>query len=348
MANNQNGNINKMGICTILRLPFTARNGVAMSIADVITHTRSWDGALGRPRHNMLRQTLHSPMVPRHSSWKFENSALQLLLILTPFFPLCVEIQPGISGGACSVVPLSVAAASAGRERERAKRSVTMIVDCKGRQFRRWTVTEIEEVMQQKAPGVPDKVQQIHAGSNAQGVRKRLSANFFKATFSSRSKAVSTAVSSRSVEDTTKIGSAETKPVTRTRPRSVSQLEDAKSKAKRGVERSKPVNRSDRPLYPERPLRAKQQAAATTDQKSVYEHKPQYDLKSPNVVFQIVKKSVTPKQDPKTPDSILPPSLKPKIPDKTKLKLTKLINNNHVWSNANIEKDKKAPQIPSR
>ncbi|CAG5046919.1 unnamed protein product [Parnassius apollo] len=209
----------------------------------------------------------------------------------------------------------------------------------------------IEEVMQQKAPGVPDniKLQQPHTSSNPQGVRKRLSANFFKATFSSRNKAVSTAVSSRSVEETTKIGSAETKPITRNRPRSVSQLEETKSKAKKGIERSKPVNRFDKPPCPERPLRAKQLTPEPSDHKTASEQKSQHDLKSANVVFQIVKKSVTPKQSaPKTPDSILPPTLKPRLPEKTKLKLNKLINNNNVWSNANIEKSKITQLTPSR
>lgn len=49
-------------------------------------------------------------------------------------------------------------------------------------------------------------------------IRKGIAANFFKATFSSRSKAVP-AASSYSVQETNKIGSAETKPVTRNRPR---------------------------------------------------------------------------------------------------------------------------------
>ncbi|XP_013146582.1 PREDICTED: uncharacterized protein LOC106109567 [Papilio polytes] len=99
------------------------------------------------------------------------------------------------------------------------------------RRTREYKFIVIEEVMQQKAPRVPAdiNIQQPRSESNRatnsslQGVRRRLSANFFKATFSSRSKAVTALrapCASRSVEDTTKIGNAEAKPVTRNRPRS--------------------------------------------------------------------------------------------------------------------------------
>lgn len=60
--------------------------------------------------------------------------------------------------------------------------------------------------------------------------------------------------------------------------------------------------------------------------------KPNHDLKSPNVVLQIVKKAQAPKPSViKEHGGILPPTLRPKEA-KSKLKLTKNINNNDVWT----------------
>ncbi|KAI8441947.1 hypothetical protein MSG28_005619 [Choristoneura fumiferana] len=194
---------------------------------------------------------------------------------------------------------------------------------------------EIEEVMQQKAPGVPSNsgIHYPQRSSSAAVTRKGFSANFFKTTFSSRVKAVPTAGSSYSVEETTKIGSAETKPVTRNRPRTVPPTE---STLKKSVLRSKSSKRVDKPTEPERSISRTSQL--TPDPGGV---KKQHDLKSPNVVLQIVKRSHAPaKPLPKTPDkteTILPPSLKPKVPEKTKSK-TRTINNNNVWNNANDAK----------
>ncbi|XP_073948075.1 sperm antigen with calponin homology and coiled-coil domains split discs isoform X6 [Choristoneura fumiferana] len=195
--------------------------------------------------------------------------------------------------------------------------------------------SKIEEVMQQKAPGVPSNsgIHYPQRSSSAAVTRKGFSANFFKTTFSSRVKAVPTAGSSYSVEETTKIGSAETKPVTRNRPRTVPPTE---STLKKSVLRSKSSKRVDKPTEPERSISRTSQL--TPDPGGV---KKQHDLKSPNVVLQIVKRSHAPaKPLPKTPDkteTILPPSLKPKVPEKTKSK-TRTINNNNVWNNANDAK----------
>ncbi|XP_073948052.1 sperm antigen with calponin homology and coiled-coil domains split discs isoform X3 [Choristoneura fumiferana] len=189
--------------------------------------------------------------------------------------------------------------------------------------------------MQQKAPGVPSNsgIHYPQRSSSAAVTRKGFSANFFKTTFSSRVKAVPTAGSSYSVEETTKIGSAETKPVTRNRPRTVPPTE---STLKKSVLRSKSSKRVDKPTEPERSISRTSQL--TPDPGGV---KKQHDLKSPNVVLQIVKRSHAPaKPLPKTPDkteTILPPSLKPKVPEKTKSK-TRTINNNNVWNNANDAK----------
>lgn len=69
--------------------------------------------------------------------------------------------------------------------------------------------------------------------------------------------------------------------------------------------------------------------------------KPNHDLKSPNVVLQIVKKSQAPIPPvSKEPESVLPSSLRPKAP-KSKLKLTKTINNNDIWTNPNEVKSRK-------
>lgn len=61
--------------------------------------------------------------------------------------------------------------------------------------------------------------------------------------------------------------------------------------------------------------------------------KPNHDLKSPNVVSQVVKKAQAPKPTAvKDHGSLLPQTLRPKVAT-SKLKLTKNINNNDVWTN---------------
>ncbi|XP_028157260.1 cytospin-A isoform X5 [Ostrinia furnacalis] len=187
--------------------------------------------------------------------------------------------------------------------------------------------------MQQKAPGVPSSLKLHQPQSSGAQVRtKGFSANFFKATFSSRSKAVPAASSTHFVSETTKIGSAETKPITRNRPRTAPQADTStKVKLKRADPNKPPVKRPDKlTLDFKRPERPKQALTPTPDPGGPKTPKgdPKNDLKSPRVVLQIVKKS----HAPPTPSSILPPSLKPKIVDQ-KLKLTKNINNNDVWTN---------------
>ncbi|XP_072934224.1 uncharacterized protein spdi [Epargyreus clarus] len=214
------------------------------------------------------------------------------------------------------------------------------------RRTREYRFIVIEEVMQQKAPVVPSKIK-LQQPQTSSTLRKGLSANFFKATFSSRSKAVP-ALSSYKVEETTKIGSAETKPVTRNRPRTAPPKESSsKDKPRRAIIRSQPVQKHDRPLEPERPLRIK---PLTPDEEI---ETKKHDLKSPNIVLKIVKKTPAPtKPAPKPPvrsDSILPPSLKPGVSEKVKLKRPKLLNNNNVWTNANVTRsDGKAPPVPIR
>ncbi|XP_049879034.1 uncharacterized protein LOC126375973 isoform X3 [Pectinophora gossypiella] len=193
--------------------------------------------------------------------------------------------------------------------------------------------------MQQRAPKVPNNIKLQQPTVTGSQLRTRaLSANFFKATFSSRIKAVP-AASSYSVESITKIGNAETKPITRNRPRTAAELESSeKSRLKRSV---KPVKKLIKPSDPERPTRTKQVTQPDLGGPKTNEipkTKAAHDLKSPNVVLQIVKKSHAAPKPPvskvTTSNSILPPTLKPKV-DKTKLKLTKNINNNDVWTPAN-------------
>ncbi|XP_045490593.1 uncharacterized protein LOC110997058 isoform X2 [Pieris rapae] len=186
--------------------------------------------------------------------------------------------------------------------------------------------------MQQRAPVVPNNIK-FQQPQIPQATRRGLAANFFKATFSSRSKAVP-AASSYTVEETSKIGSAETKPVTRNRPRTAPI--DTKLKRRSG-ERPQLVLQPDKTLDPARPVRHKPVTP---------EHIPKTpdknDLKSTNVVLKIIKKTPQ-KPAPKVPDSILPPSLKPKNQEKTQLSRTKYVNNNSVWTNANVTKERKSP-----
>ncbi|CAB3220173.1 unnamed protein product [Arctia plantaginis] len=188
----------------------------------------------------------------------------------------------------------------------------------------------IEEVMQQKAPGVPSnlKLQQPHNSASQVSRSNNFTANFFKTTFSYRSKAV-TPTSSYTVEKSIKIGSAETKPVTRNRPRTAPATDASnKVKTRREIDRRPNVRPIDKPsTEPVRPLRIK---ATTSDSGGSNKESGKKDVKNTNVILQIVKKSVkTPA--PKTPDSILPPTLKSK--NDRNLKVIKTINNNDVWTN---------------
>ncbi|XP_063541442.1 uncharacterized protein LOC134750227 [Cydia strobilella] len=188
--------------------------------------------------------------------------------------------------------------------------------------------------MQKKAPGVPSSFtnQRPQPTASSELTRKGFSANFFRTTFSSRVKAVPTAAST--VAETTKIGSAETKPITRNRPRTVPPPEQ--STLKRSTLRTKTApKRLEKPADPERSLARSQ---LTPDPGG----SDKQDLKSPNVVLQIVRQSskplaAKPPQKLKKSDSILPPSLKPRAPEKPKSKI-KTINNNNVWTNANDTK----------
>lgn len=106
------------------------------------------------------------------------------------------------------------------------------------------------------------------------------------------------------------------------------------------LKRSEPVKsqpkRPDKLSFdPKRPERNRTPATQTPDPGGPKDLKN--DLKSPKVVLQIVKKSHAPPapvpENPVIHTSVLPPSLKPKVIEK-KLRLTKNINNNDVWTNA--------------
>ncbi|KAJ0173257.1 hypothetical protein K1T71_011433 [Dendrolimus kikuchii] len=191
----------------------------------------------------------------------------------------------------------------------------------------------IEEVMQQKAPRVPDNIKLQQPTNRTQVKTRSFSANFFKATFSSRSKAVPSALrSTLSVEETNKIGSAETKPVTRNRPRTVPPESPTKAKVKKAIDRLRPTVKRIDSADPERPVRSK----PPTPDPGVPKPPKKNDLKTANVVLHIVKKAHAPAKPPapKVIESVLPPTLRPEIAEK-QLKLTKNFNNNDVWTNAN-------------
>lgn len=81
------------------------------------------------------------------------------------------------------------------------------------------------------------------------------------------------------------------------------------------------------------PTRPKELEPGGSKASEVPKTKPNHDLKSPNVVLQIVKKAQAPKPSVfRDNGSILPPTLRPKTV-KSNLKLTKNINNNDVWTN---------------
>ncbi|XP_032527990.2 cytospin-A-like isoform X3 [Danaus plexippus] len=187
--------------------------------------------------------------------------------------------------------------------------------------------------MHQKAPGVPTSVKERQHTSE---IRKAFGANFFKTTFSSRSKAISSSTSSKSVSETTKIGSAETKPVTRNRPRTVPQAETRirRQNSDKGV-----YSRPEKHSEPSRPLRSK--LVSVDSAKANLGEGSKNELSSN--VLKIIKKGPAPlKPDLKTSESILPPTLKPKSLETVKLKREKHVNNNSVWTNANILKEKKS------
>ncbi|KAJ2940295.1 hypothetical protein O0L34_g11869 [Tuta absoluta] len=203
------------------------------------------------------------------------------------------------------------------------------------RKTREYRFLVIEEVMQQRAPVVPISTKLQQSSAN-QVKTSALSANFFKTTFSSRNKAVP-ATSSFTVESVTKIGNSETKPVTRNRPKTVPDSDpSSRHKLKRTVKSAK---KPEKALDPERPFRLKQLTPAPRLPKAAetIKARPNHDLKSPNVVLQIVKKSHAPTKPHVAKEvesvSILPPSLRPKEA-KPNLKLTKNINNNDVWAPA--------------
>ncbi|XP_052739261.1 extracellular matrix-binding protein ebh isoform X3 [Bicyclus anynana] len=187
--------------------------------------------------------------------------------------------------------------------------------------------------MQQKAPGVPSNIK-LQNPQSSSVTRRGLTANFFKTTFSSRSKAVPAAAPC-TVKETTKIGSAETKPVTRNRPRTVPQVDQRIRR--RNSDRQ--VNlRPEKPLEPTRPLRAK---PASSDGGPKPIEKSKQDIPNVVKVLKIVKKVQAPVAPATTAESILPPSLKPKVSEKVKLKREKYVNNNSVWTNANILSERK-------
>lgn len=122
-----------------------------------------------------------------------------------------------------------------------------------------------------------------------------------------------------------------------------------KTKVKRGLglERSKPLaKKTDKTPTRLKAFTFEPGGAKPTE---VPKTRPNHDLKSPNVVLQIVKKSQAPNPPlSKEPESILPSSLKAKSA-KTKLKLTKNINNNDVWTNPNeVRSRKKVDTVPIR
>ncbi|XP_052752052.1 golgin subfamily B member 1 isoform X3 [Galleria mellonella] len=202
----------------------------------------------------------------------------------------------------------------------------------------------IEEVMQQRAPGVPNniKLQQPQSSSKSLAARRGFASNFFKATFSSRSKAVQAA--SPEVETTAKIGSAETKPVTRNRPKTAPPLPETSTKVKlRRADLTKPPLKKPNRLSIElkRPDKTNIHTPDPGGPRKAPKN-PKHELKRSNSIIKIVKKSYVPD----TPtESILPPSLKPKVIEK--LKSTKIVNNNDIWTNANEVKSTKRPAPPT-
>ncbi|XP_041971756.1 uncharacterized protein LOC121727815 isoform X4 [Aricia agestis] len=195
--------------------------------------------------------------------------------------------------------------------------------------------------MHQKVPKVPDSTKSLKPPSSPS--KRSIAANFFKATFSSRSKAVPTTTG----EEATKIGSAETKPVTRNRPRTAPADQNLK---RRSIDRQVSL-RAEKPLEPARPLRNKPTTPDPGGSKNVVD-KVKNDIGTN--VLKIIKKGPAPSKTDYKSDSLLPPTLKPKVPEKErekgeKLKREKYVNNNTVWTNANVVKNvKKVPFLGIR
>lgn len=121
-----------------------------------------------------------------------------------------------------------------------------------------------------------------------------------------------------------------------------------KVKVKKNVDRSKSSIRyidKQHSIEPERPLRIKPPTPDPGGPKHNKESGKNNENKNTNVILQIVKKSAK-SPAPKLPDSILPPTLRPKS-DKN-LKLTKNINNNDVWANDIKITQRKNPAVPLR
>ncbi|XP_059048224.1 uncharacterized protein LOC131843569 [Achroia grisella] len=212
------------------------------------------------------------------------------------------------------------------------------------RRRREYQFIVIEEVMQQKAPGVPNNIQlqQSQTSSKSLAARRGFSSNLFKATFSSRSKAVLTAPPE--VEATAKIGSAETKPVTRNRPKTAPPLPNSSSKVKlKRADHTKPPLKKPNKLSIELKRPDKTSLKTPDPGGKLLKKTSKNDLKRSDSVIKIVKKSYVPE----TPsDSLLPPSLKPKVIDKNE-KPAKIVNNNDIWMNANEIKNTKRPAPPT-
>lgn len=119
-------------------------------------------------------------------------------------------------------------------------------------------------------------------------------------------------------------------------------LATAETKIKRRSSEKALSLQTDKLLEPARPLRNKPLTPDPGGPKNV--EKAKNDLSSN--VFKIIKKNPAPSK-PKTPDSILPPTLKPKLSEKVKLKREKYVNNNTVWTNANVVKSEKHIPIVS-
>ncbi|KAM3964041.1 LOW QUALITY PROTEIN: uncharacterized protein ACR2FA_002088 [Aphomia sociella] len=187
-------------------------------------------------------------------------------------------------------------------------------------------------------------VRQPNKSSNTLAARRGFSANFFKATFSSRSKAVLTA--SPEVELTAKIGSAETKPITRNRPKTAPPVPgetSTRGKLKRTDHTRPPVKKPNKIILDSK--LSDRLSSLTPDPGGLrgVPKTPKNDLKPSDSFIKIVKKSYVPKT---TTESILPPSLKPKVIERN-LKTNKIINNNDVWTNANEVKSTKRPAPPT-
>lgn len=109
------------------------------------------------------------------------------------------------------------------------------------------------------------------------------------------------------------------------------------------------VKRLEKPTEPEKPSRGKPSTPEPGGPKPSKELKKN-EPKTGNVVLQIVKKSHAPAKPPSPKiESILPPTLRPRVAEKN-LKITKNINNNDVWTSANDPRSfrKRITSLPIR